>query len=139
MVEDHPATGSPQKPYGPHLKATSPVLLEIEREVFGCDYGATSWSDRDEVDRFAAALGLAPGVDGLEIGAGAGWPGLYLARRTGATLTLSDLPRDVLGLAQARARRDGLTRQCRVVQANGAALPFVSASFDAIYHCDVLC
>ena len=126
-------------PYSPSLKARSSVLLDIEREVLGCDYGATSWTDRNEADHFAHLLGLAPGVATLEIGAGAGWPGLYLAGRTGASVTLTDRPHDVLHLARQRAASDGLARRCRVVRADGASLPFRERSFDAVYHCDVLC
>ena len=136
----HPEDVQPgQIPYSPALKASSPVLLEIEREVLGCDYGATSWTDRAEAERFAGWLGLAPGVTALEIGAGSGWPGLLLAGASGARVTLTDRPGEVLRFATERAIRDGLATLCPVVQADGGALPFADASFDAVYHCDVLC
>jgi ubiquinone/menaquinone biosynthesis C-methylase UbiE len=118
---------------------TAAVFLEIEREVLGGDYGATSWSDRHEVEHLARLLDLAPGVRTLEIGAGSGWPGLFLARRTGCAVTLADLPREGLRVARRRSQRDRLMRRCPATVADAATLPFADASFDAVYHCDVLC
>ena len=115
------------------------VFLEIEREILGCDYGGTSWTDREEAERFADLLQLGPGVRALELGAGSGWPGLYLAGLTGCGATLSDLPRDGLRIAAARAAAEGLAESCHAVIADGASLPFAASRFDAIYHCDVLC
>ena len=85
-----------------------PVLQAVERAVCGCDFGATSWATRDEADQITAALALAPGVHLLEIGAGSGWPGLYLAEESGCDVTLIDLPLDGLLIAAARAARDGV-------------------------------
>lgn len=117
----------------------SPVFLEIEREVFGADYGATSWTDREEAERFAGWLGLGPGVRALELGAGSGWPGLYLARLTGCAVTLTDLPPEGLRIASMRAAAEGLSERCPAVVADGVRLPFADAHFDAVFHCDVLC
>ena len=54
-------------------------------------------------------------------------------------VTLTDLPLDGLLIAQKRAEADGLTARCIITQSDGAALPFRDATFDAIYHSDVLC
>ena len=117
----------------------SETMLEIERAVCGCDYGCTSWTTREEADDIGNILGLGPATRYLEIGAGSGWPGLYLAKRTGCEAALIDLPLEGLKAARERARKDGLADRCRIVQADGAALPFADGSFDAIYHSDVLC
>ncbi len=122
-----------------YLDRSSEVFLDIESEVLGCDYGGTSWTDRKEAERFADLLSLRPGVRALEIGAGSGWPGIYLARRTGCDVTLSDLPREGLRIAQRRAAAEELGARCQVVVADGARLPFPSSCFEALYHCDVLC
>lgn len=122
-----------------YLHRQSQVFLEIEREVFGADYGATSWTDREEADCIAGWLGLGPGVQALELGAGSGWPGLYLARLTGCAVTLTDLPPEGLHIASARATSEGLADRCPAVVSDGARLPFAAARFDAIFHCDVLC
>jgi 2-polyprenyl-3-methyl-5-hydroxy-6-metoxy-1,4-benzoquinol methylase len=57
----------------------SAVMLAIERQVCGCDYGGNSWTTRDEAQHIGANLDLKPGMRLLDVGAGSGWPGLYLA------------------------------------------------------------
>ncbi len=117
----------------------SETMLEIERAVCGCDYGGTSYTTREEADDIGNILGLGPGTRYLEIGAGSGWPGLYRAKRTGCEAALIDLPLEGLRVARKRADKDGLADRCRIVQADGAALPFPGGRFDAIYHSDLLC
>jgi ubiquinone/menaquinone biosynthesis C-methylase UbiE len=114
-------------------------LLEIERAVCGCDYGGTSWTTREEADRVGGLLGLGPGVRFLDLGAGAGWPGLYLARVTGCDVALVDVPLQGLRIAARRALAEGLAGACWVVAADGAALPVDRAGVDAIGHSDLLC
>jgi SAM-dependent methyltransferase len=117
----------------------TPTMLAVEACVFGCDYGATSWTTRKEARRVAGLLALAPRVRLLEIGAGSGWPALFLAKETGCDVTLVDLPLSGLRIAARRARSDGLSGACWVAAADGARLPFGGASFDAINQSDVLC
>jgi len=119
--------------------AQAPLMREIDRRVHGADYGATSWTTRAQAELAAAQLGLAPGVRLLDVGAGAGWPGLFLATQSGCELVVSDLPLQGLRMARERAARDGLSARCAVVAADGAALPFRDAAFDRIHHADVLC
>lgn len=122
-----------------YRKVTSPVMQAIERSVCGCDYGGTSWTTRDEAEAMARALSLAPGKTLLEVGAGAGWPGLYIAKLTGSRVVLTDLPIEGLRVASARAAKDGLAERCAVIQADGASLPVTHGAFDAASHSDVLC
>ncbi len=119
--------------------AHAPVRLEIERRVCGSDYGGTSWTTVDEAHRVAELLRLGPGKLLLDIGAGSGWPGLYLARLAGCDVVLTDIPFYGIRAAAARAAADGLAGACRVAVADGAALPFDSGRFDAVSHSDVLC
>jgi SAM-dependent methyltransferase len=119
--------------------AGSPVMQELERSVLGCDYGATSWTTRVEADRIAALLGLDPTVRLLDVGAGSGWPALYLAKISGCDVTVSDIPLSGLRAALARASNDGLAPRSQAVAADGARLPFADGSFDALSHSDVLC
>ena len=53
------------------------LCQEIERNVFGCVYGATSWTTRNEADAVAKRLGLGPDTRLLDVGAGTGWPSIY--------------------------------------------------------------
>jgi SAM-dependent methyltransferase len=119
--------------------ARSVALRDLERSVCGCDYGSTSWTTRGEAQRIAQLLELRVDAKLLDVGAGMGWPGLYLAQLTGCDVVLVDLPVAVLRIALERATADGLSQRCGVVAADGAALPFKDASFDALSHSDVLC
>ncbi len=119
--------------------AQSGVMLEIERVVCGCDYGGTSWTTGHEAQQLAKLLGLGPGRRLLDVGAGSGWSGLYLAQLTGCDLALVDVPLAALRIAAERAVADRLTGACWVALADGAALPFGSGWFDAVSHSDVLC
>jgi len=119
--------------------AQEPLMREIERCVRGSDYGATSWTTREQAEQAAARLALGRGQHLLELGAGSGWPALFLATLSGCEVMLTDLPLSGLRIARQRAARDGLDGRCSVLAANGAALPFADDSFDRIHHADVLC
>jgi len=115
------------------------VMLAIERQVCGCDYGGNSWTTRDETHKFEKFLELKPGLRFLDLGAGSGWPGLYLAKRSGCDLTLVDLPVTGLQIAADRAFSDQLTGACCIICANATNLPFDDGCFDALSHSDLLC
>jgi cyclopropane fatty-acyl-phospholipid synthase-like methyltransferase len=113
--------------------------LAAEREAMGSDYGANGYLDAAQADELAERLALAPADTLLDIGAGTGWPGLYLARRTGCHVVVSDLT--VAGMTQAlrRSDHDGTSDRTKAVVASARHLPFRPDSFDAIVHADVLC
>jgi ubiquinone/menaquinone biosynthesis C-methylase UbiE len=115
------------------------AMRELAQCVSGCDYGSTGNTTREEAEHVARLLGLRPGMRLLDVGAGAGWPGLYLAGLSGCELALVDLPLEPLRIARARAAADGMAQRCVVAVADGAALPFADASFDALSHSDLLC
>lgn len=119
--------------------ARSPLMRELERCVRGSDYGATSWTTREQAEQAAARFALVPGLRLLDVGAGSGWPGLFLATLSGCEVVLTDLPLSGLRIARARAGGDGLDSRCSVLAADGAALPFADRWFDCIHHADVLC
>ena len=119
--------------------AQSHVFQTITNKVCDCGYIGNSWTTRNEADVMIKHLRLMPSHDLLDIGAGAGWPGLYLALQTGCAVTLLDLPETGLRLAEARAETDGMTLQLSTIQGDAADMPFSSESFTAISHSDVLC
>lgn len=84
-------------------------------------------------------LDLRPGAKLLDVGGGSGWPGLYLAQLTGCDVVVVDIPLAALRIALERAATDSQSERCGVVAADGAALPFKDASFDALSHSDLLC
>ena len=122
-----------------YKRSLLPVMASITRSVCNCDYGGTSWTTREEADVFATLLGMRPGLRLLDIGAGSGWPGLYLARTSGCDVMLVDLPVTGLRIAMDRAVRDRMVGECWVAVADAAHLPLGDCSFDAISHSDVLC
>jgi SAM-dependent methyltransferase len=117
----------------------SPAMRSVERGVCGCDYGATSWTTRREADQICGLLALRPGMRLLDVGAGAGWPGLYLSKISGCDIALVDLPLAGLLIAAERRRLDPTPGECWIAAADGAHLPFRDGAFDAISHSDALC
>ncbi len=122
-----------------YARSQCPAMLSVERRVCGCDYGGNSWTTRDEARQMAMLLGLQPGLRLLDVGAGAGWPGLYIATETGCDAMLVDLPLSGLQVATERAVKDRISDRCRVAVADGSQMPFRDNSFDSVSHSDVLC
>ena len=116
---------------------TAPVVQEIEYETLGTDYGASSWSPPAQVDIMIDYLGIEPSSRYLDVGAGTGWPGLYVGAKTGCAVTLLDHPTSGLMLAKLRAERDGVTAVA--TSGDAARMPLRSGLFDAVSHSDVMC
>jgi cyclopropane fatty-acyl-phospholipid synthase-like methyltransferase len=92
-----------------------------------------------QADTLADKLDLSAADRLLDLGTGRGWPGLYLATRTGCQVVLADLPLEGLRVAADRATSDGLAARTGVVAAAASGLPFQAGSFDVVIHTDVLC
>ena len=119
--------------------AAAAVAREIERRVIGGDWGANGYTTMAQADQLASGLGLSAADRLLDIGTGRGWPGLYLAARSGCRVVLADLPLEGLRVAAARAAAEGLAARASTLVAAASALPFHANSFDAVIHTDVLC
>ena len=117
----------------------SPLVRRIEQRVIGGDWGANGYTTMAQADTLATGLGLSAGDRLLDLGTGRGWPGLYLAARTGCRVVLADLPLEGLRVAADRAAAEGLAARVGVVAAAASGLPFRAGSFDAVIHTDVLC
>ena len=117
----------------------TPPMLDVEGQALGSDYGSTGYTTRDQADDLADHLHLESGDRLADIGAGSGWPGLYLAAKTGCQVVGTDLPFNGLLRAQARAATDGLAGRASYAVATGSRQPFRPGSFDAVVHTDVLC
>lgn len=115
------------------------VLRSIERSAIGANVGANGYTTIAQAQVLITRLALRPGHRLLDLGAGRGWPGLYIARRTRCDVVLADLPKPALVAAQERALRDGIRARAECVLSSAVALPFRRASFDAVVHTDVLC
>jgi SAM-dependent methyltransferase len=117
----------------------SPIACQIEQRVIGGDWGANGFTTMAQADTLARELRLSAGDRLLDLGTGRGWPGLYLAARTGCRVVLTDLPLEGLRVAANRAAAERLTGRAAVVVSAASGLPFRARSFDAIIHTDVLC
>jgi ubiquinone/menaquinone biosynthesis C-methylase UbiE len=116
-----------------------PVAREVELRTLGSDFGGNGYATLAEVNGLGGILGLGPGRRLLDVGAGQGWPGLYLARQTGCTVVLTDVPFEGLVTATRRATREGLGARAWALAAAGPMLPLRPATFDGVVHTDVLC
>ncbi len=119
-------------------KAQSRAELAVEREVHGINAGINSYTTVAQADLLAEALCLGPGVRLLDVGAGFGWPSVYLAEKTGCDVALTDVPPSAVGNAAARAIKRRVFARCRFAVASGTRLPFRRHAFDAVVHTDVL-
>jgi len=117
----------------------SPLTRQIEQRVIGGDWGANGFTTMDQADTLAREVHLSAADRLLDVGSGRGWPGLYLAARTGCRVVLTDLPLEGLRVAANRAASEGLLARTGVVAAAASGLPFRAGSFDVIIHTDVLC
>jgi SAM-dependent methyltransferase len=113
------------------------AVREVERAVIGDVWGANGYTTVVQADLLAEQLRVGGGSRLLDVGAGRGWPGLYIAKRTGCDVVVTDLPIEGLVVARRRARKERL-RSAAVVS-SAWHLPFREGSFDAISHTDVLC
>lgn len=117
----------------------SAVMQAVTDSVCCCGYIGTSWTTRQEADVILDRLDLKSTSHLLELGAGAGWPGIYLARQSGCAATLVDLPESGLKLANQRAKADGISDRISTIVADAANLPLAPQSFSTINHADLLC
>jgi cyclopropane fatty-acyl-phospholipid synthase-like methyltransferase len=124
--------------FGQRYRMAAPVTIELERAVLGSDYGANGYTSRAQAEMLIRLLALRTGERLLDVGAGCGWPGLYIAARTGCSTVATDLPKEGVRRAWERICKDGLTSSSAVV-ATARHLPFRAESFDAVVHTDVLC
>ncbi len=119
--------------------APTDVAARIEQVVIGGDWGANGYTTMAQADRLGDLCELGPGGRLLDWGSGRGWPGLFLAQRTGCRVVLSDVPVEGLRSAQRRARQEDLSARASAVVATARHLPFASGGFDAVIHSDALC
>ena len=115
------------------------VVREIEQRVIGDDWGANGYTTVAQADDLAERLRLQRGELLLDLGAGRGWPGAYLAATTGCSVLLADLPLEALTVANDRIATEHLEARAWCVNASARDLPFPTEAFDAIVHTDVLC
>jgi len=83
--------------------AASSALDAVEEEAIGAVVGANGYTTVAQADQLLEVLDLKPATWLLDIGAGRGWPGLYLSERSGCRAVVTDVPRPAIVTAQSRA------------------------------------
>ena len=115
------------------------VSLAIEAEALGTDYQANGYATVEQVDEFGSLLGLGPGMTLLDLGAGCGWPGLYLAQHLGCNVISTEPLAEGATTARRRAIDEGIDERAWPVVAEARHIPLRRASVDAVVHTDVMC
>ena len=108
-------------------------------EVLGHDVGLNGFTTVEQTDTLCDVLPVTTGSRLLEVGCGRGWPGFHVAYRHRCDLVGSDIPLDALREARASVGARWLGGHAAFVAADGRALPFPSASCDAVVHADTFC
>ena len=116
-----------------YARPPSDAGRQVERAVLGDEVGLNGYTTVEQAQALADHLSLLPTTRLIDVGAGHGWPGSYLARSSGCRLVATDIPVDALRAAK------GYLDQGSAVSADGCALPFRSGSFDGVVHADVFC
>ena len=125
--------------FGEHYSLGQSGMLDgIERAVIGADWGANGYTTIAQADELAQRLELDASKRLLDIGTGQGWPGLFLAKKSGCEVVVTDLPIEGLPRAVIRAEQEQI-RAMGALVFSARRLPFGDRSFDAVCHTDVLC
>lgn len=117
----------------------SDAARKVERAVLGHEVGLNGYTTVEQARMLGDQLGLSPRTRLLDVGAGRGWPGSYLAQSRGCRLVTTDIPFDAPLAAKRHLESWAVHGQAHAVSADGRALPFRSARFGAVVHADVLC
>ena len=112
--------------------------LTVEKRVIGANVGADGYTTLDQAAELARLLSLGPEDHLLDVGAGRGWPALFLVQTSGCRAALLDVSDAGLRQSVRRADTRQLTSRCAYVRGAATALPFRSRVFDALVHSDVL-
>ena len=114
-------------------------MRDLERSVCGCAYGSHSLDNAPGSGPHRRVARTRPAAKLLDVGAGTGWPGLFLAQLTGCDVVVVDLPLGGLRLALERAAAEACPSDAKSSQRTVLHCPSRTTSFDALSHSDVLC
>jgi SAM-dependent methyltransferase len=121
----------------PYSQFDEQVLVTIREQTFGEDIGQTSWVTVDEYDAYIPFLRLTPGARTLEVASGSGGPSVYLALRTGCSVTGIDVNPFGIATATQAATRAGVRGRVRFQKGDATRLlPFAQGTFDALLCLD---
>ena len=122
-----------------YILTGAPAQLAVEREALGADYQGNGYTTLAQADELGRLCGLQPGRVLADVGAGCGWPGLYLAGRHGCRTVSIDRVMEGVEVAARRARSEGLSETSLAVVGDAEFLPLRPSSVDAVIHTDLTC
>ncbi|UNZ21273.1 methyltransferase domain-containing protein [Streptomyces sp. 891-h] len=111
-------------------------------ELYGADLHFGYWDDSVSdlptaaarmTQRLIESSVVAPGQHVLDLGCGTGTPALRLAQARGVRVTGVSISRHEVDRANESSRRRKMTHRVRFEHADGMALPYADASFDAAW------
>ncbi|TMF03195.1 MAG: hypothetical protein E6I38_13940 [Chloroflexi bacterium] len=79
-----------------YAQPTTEAALIVERDAICANVGANGFTTLRQADLLADRLGLGPAQRLLDIGCGRGWPGIYLAHKSGCQAVLDSEPHGLL-------------------------------------------
>jgi ubiquinone/menaquinone biosynthesis C-methylase UbiE len=100
----------------------------VASDLSGADEFHLGW--RQATAELARNLGLAQGIELLDIGSGIGGPARYFAEVCDCRVTGIDLTEEYVQTATALTRRCGLAEKVHFHQGSALALPFAEDTFD---------
>ena len=117
----------------------SAALVAAEIEALGSDYQGNGYTTIEQAIVLGDLLQLSEGQVLLDVGAGCGWPGLFLAERHGCAVVALDPVPGGVATAHDRAHRDGIAHRAWAIQGSAEELPIGTGSVDAVVHTDLMC
>jgi SAM-dependent methyltransferase len=103
------------------------------------DLGQNSWLTATEQDSYISLLRLGEGKELLDIGCGAGGPGIRIALKTGCSLTGIDAHPGAIAVATELARRNQCESRAQFRRLDATdRLPFSDGAFDALVCIDAI-
>ena len=115
------------------------VYRAVRAEVFGEDFGQTSWITAEECDDFSRWLGLRADQRVLEVACGSGGIAVRMAARSGVDVVGIDVNESAIVAATRRAEANQVGDHVafQVTDAD-QALPFPDESFDVLFCNDAV-
>lgn len=120
----------------------SAVQARVWAAVFGDEYPAEvepySYTTRSELARISSSVRVGPGDLLVDIGAGRGGPGLWVAATTEASYLAVDIAPTALAAVTERSARLGLTDRARTAEGSFEDLPLADGEASAVMSIDAL-
>ena len=121
-----------------YSSAGSHAARLVEQEALGHSVGVGGYTTVAQAEVLLEALTLHRDSCVVDVGAGRGWPGRHILSGSDCRLVSTDIPWEGLRDLHLEIESEVIDRH-HVAAADGGALPFRTATIDAIVHADAFC